>query len=58
MRVIDGSQASDHMSTNDIYSVGMTVYVALLGVVTLEVALISQYITWLFIIFLLLCALR
>ena len=39
---------------NDVFSVGKTVFVALLGTVTLEVALVSRYWTWLFLIFLIL----
>eukprot|EP00891_Asterochloris_glomerata_P000836 jgi/Astpho2/836/Aster-00685 len=44
--------ASDHNSITDVYSVGKTVFIALLGAVSLEVALVARYWTWLFAIFL------
>ena len=41
-------------SMTDVFAVGKTVFIALLGTVSLEVAIVSRYWTWLFVMFLVL----
>ena len=48
------TRSNARSSATDVFSVGKTVFIALLGSVTLEVALVSRYWTWLFVAFLLL----
>ncbi|CAK0743492.1 hypothetical protein CVIRNUC_001474 [Coccomyxa viridis] len=48
------TRTNGRLTMNDVFSVGKTVFTALLGSVTLEVALVSRYWTWPFILFVLL----
>eukprot|EP01025_Chloroclados_australasicus_P031044 TRINITY_DN3132_c0_g4_i1.p1 TRINITY_DN3132_c0_g4~~TRINITY_DN3132_c0_g4_i1.p1 ORF type:complete len:1356 (-),score=176.40 TRINITY_DN3132_c0_g4_i1:580-4509(-) len=40
------AQATDNLSQNNIYSVGKTIFLCILGVVTLEITLVTRFWTW------------